>query len=378
MNNRIPINIGIVTFPLIKSGLVPLSNLIQVLYPFSKKIHVITGNEAYILANDKKPNVYFHFVSHSTGINNLTRITNFIYTQLKLSYKLAITRKRVGLWFFFLGEGGLLLPMLTAKMLRTKVILVSAASESGTSEAQSDPYARPLFLLEKANRRLADRIIVYSPSIINEWNLGKYRSKILIAHEHFLNFDKFKMRQQLNDRDNLIGYVGRFSGEKGTLNFVKAIPDILRERIEVNFLIGGDGQLRGEIERDLNEHNLNGKVKLTGWILHDNLPQYFNELKLLVIPSYTEGLPNIMIEAMACGTPVLATPVGAIPDVIKDGETGFIMEDNSPECIAKNIIRALNSEHLEKVSQDARVLVEKEFTLNKAIEMYGKILININ
>jgi glycosyltransferase involved in cell wall biosynthesis len=81
-----------------------------------------------------------------------------------------------------------------------------------------------------------------------------------------------------------------------------------------------------------------------------------------------------MLEAMACGTPVLATPVGAIPDVIKDGETGFIMEDNSPECIARNIIRALNHPNLEQIAQNARALVEKEFTFEKAVERYREIL----
>ena len=81
-----------------------------------------------------------------------------------------------------------------------------------------------------------------------------------------------------------------------------------------------------------------------------------------------------MLEAMACGTPVLATPVGAIPDVIKDEETGFIMKDNSPECIARNVIRALNHSNLEQVAQNARALVEKEFTFEKAVERYREIL----
>ena len=130
--------------------------------------------------------------------------------------------------------------------------------------------------------------------------------------------------------------------------------------------------MRPQVEECANK--LDGKVKFVGWISHDELPRYLNELKLLVLPSYTEGLPNIMLEAMACGTPVLATLVGAIPDIIKDGETGFIMENNSPECIAQNIIRALNHPNLERIAQNARALVEREFTFEKAVERYEKIV----
>jgi len=115
-------------------------------------------------------------------------------------------------------------------------------------------------------------------------------------------------------------------------------------------------------------------VQIVDWTPHKNLIDILNTLKLLVLPSYTEGLPNVILEAMACGTPVLATPVGAIPDIIKDGETGFIMEDNSPECIAKNIVRALNHPDLEKIAENGRRLVEQEFTFEKAVKRWKKIL----
>ena len=80
---------------------------------------------------------------------------------------------------------------------------------------------------------------------------------------------------------------------------------------------------------------------------------------------------------MGCGTPVLATPVGAIPDVIKDGVTGFIMENNSPECIAKNIMRILEYLDLDRIVKNARKLVVREFTYEAAVERYRKILESI-
>ena len=80
---------------------------------------------------------------------------------------------------------------------------------------------------------------------------------------------------------------------------------------------------------------------------------------------------------MACGTPVLATSVGSAPDLIKDGETGFIMKDNSPECIAENVTRALNYPDLDRIVKNARELVEREFAYDAAVERYRKILENV-
>ena len=372
MNQTKKGNIGILTFSISKAGCIPTSNLVDILDSLSNNLYLITGTDGYIFFKDDK-RIQTYGIKHERGTNAFTRILRYIYTQLKISYKLVKLTRNVDLWIFFIGGEGLVLPMLTAKLLRKKVVLAFAGSSVLTLKSANDNFFKPVEILSKINCMLSNRIILYSPNLIKEWNLEKYRNKISIAHKHFLDFDKFKMKKKFGERDNLVGYIGRLSEEKGTLNFVKAIPEISKEKDDLEFLIGGDGQLCDKIKRYLYENNLNDKVKLVGWIPHDKLPDYLNELKLVVVPSYTEGLPNVMLEAMACGTPVLATPVGAIPDMIMDGETGFIMENNSPECIAKNVIRALNHQNLDEIVKNARELMENEFTYDAAVERYRKI-----
>lgn len=366
---------GIVTIPICEAGLTPLSNLVDIVSSFSGRICLITGDAGYTFFKDNHK-VKLYGVGNRPKPNTFARIVNYIPTQLRMAYRLARASATTDSWIFFIGASASPLPMLTAKLLGKKVVSAYAASDTEIIEAQSKILSKPMKLLTKGSLTLSDRIILYSQNLIHEHGLGKYRNKISIAHKHFLDFDKFKLWNQLSERENLVGYIGRLSEEKATLNFVKAIPEMLKKQ-ESKFLIGGEGQLRDKVEEYLNRGNLNSRVKFVGWIPHDELPKYLNELKLLVLPSYTEGLPNIMLEAMACGTPVLARPVGAIPDVIKDSETGFIMEDNSPECIAKDIIRALNHTSLEQIARNAGSLVKREFTYEAAVEGYRNILIEI-
>jgi len=272
-----------------------------------------------------------------------------------------------------MGETSIL-PILTLKILRKKVILLLAGSIPNGLIQKTDPLRDLNVIFAKCGYFLSDYIMVYSQGLIEKWGLQDHVHKILVAHEHFLDLHAFNVASPLSNRPLLIGYIGRLSEEKGIPNFVQALPAILGDEQNLSVLIGGNGPLKEAIWASLQDAGLTKHIDFSGWIPHDELPKFLNQLRLLVLPSHTEGLPNIMLEAMACGTPVLATPVGTIPDIIIDGKTGFIMETNSPECIAENITRALKSPNLEQIAANGRKVVEENFTFEKTVENWKRVL----
>jgi len=300
----------------------------------------------------------------------IKRILKYATLQLKITSKLLSLRKKFQSVIFF-TEFPPLLPMITAKIFNNKVYwLLPSKNSLSSNGALCSLIAVP----SKVCYNLCNSIILYSTSLISYWNLESYRQKIRIAHEHFLNIETFTVTTPLAARPPLIGYIGRLSWEKGVQHLARALPAILSDRQDLRVLIGGDGALKETITAFLQEEGLTIRVDRPGWISHDDLPGYLNQLRLLILPSYTEGLPNIMLEAMACGTPVLAAKVGAIPDIITDGKTGFILENNSPECIMENVIRALNSPDLEEIAENGRRFVEENFTFESAVARWNGVL----
>jgi len=186
----------------------------------------------------------------------------------------------------------------------------------------------------------------------------------------YLDLNFFSVQTPIRNRVHKIAFIGRFSKEKGVIEFAKSLCCLPGKMVDV--LLVGDGELKEDVLEICNSSKQS--IRYIGWVKHEDISSLLNGIKLVVIPSYKEGLPNLLIEAMACGTPVLVAPAGAIPGVIKDEETGFIMENNSPECIAKNVIRAFNHPNIEKIAQNARALVEMEFSYEKAVQRWKEVM----
>ena len=377
------LNICVITRPITTVvGAALLSNFMDVLEPLSNELFVITGKFP------DRPNKRIHIIrikSDDKKEFTLIRAIQYAVKQLRISYNLIKISKDVDIVIFHIGTGIDVLPILTAKLLGKRTIKVATGSSSKVAEGDNREVfglGKLVFpfifkILERIIFTLSNKIIIHSEDLIDQFGLYMYKNKISSSGDLFVDIHLFYWKNDLQKRKNVIGYVGRLSPEKGIMNFVKAIPLVLKERDDLEFLVGGDGSLFDKIKHELKTNGSYDKVELTRWIPHDELPDYLNELKLLVIPSYTESGPLIALEAMSCGTPILATPVGLIPAIVKDKETGFIMGDNSPECIAENIIRALEHPDLEGIVENARRLVEGKFTYEDAVERYRKILDNL-
>lgn len=362
----------IVSFPISKAFLCPLSNLEKILNSSTDKSHLVVGTiEDMMPQLDMKSQIHIYYKRISQ--KSIVNVLRHIYTQLKISHKIYTLLDEVDVFIFFM-QGPLIPLILIPKIFGKKTLWMLPSYMKGISKYNKQYLNSLVLSLQDLSYVLADDLIIYSTKMIDEWDLSDYREKINISCEHFIDFNRFKPVNDLDERPNIVGYIGRFSHEKGILSFANAIPKIIEDRSDINFLICGDGVLSSDILMFLEQRDLMNKVQVKKWIPHELLPAYLNKLKLIVLPSQTEGLPNIMLEAMSCGTPVLATSVGAIPSFIKDGETGFIMEDNTPNCIAASVIRALEHPRLHYVSLRSQELVRCHFSFDAAVNRWRNIL----
>lgn len=365
--------ISIVTFPLGDSAYAPLLHLAEILRPHSERLYILSGGEAKkILEARGMSNVIT--IRHEVYLSPLKRAVSYAFTNLKFLAAIISLRKRVGLFVFFIGAESLFVPMLGAKLLGVKTVLMPAADSGRISTSRGDPLAKTLSVLTACNLFLADILVLYSENTIEGIPLGRYRHKVFIGHEHFVDLDKFGPKTRLESRARIVGFVGRLDREKGILNLIQAIPMVL-DKVAAEFVICGDGPLRKEIVDFLDARGYFPSVRVKGWVNHEALPSYFNEFRLLVFPSYTEGIGNVALEAMACGTPVLMTKVGALAEIATDGRELFFLDSNDPQYIAERITSILSdSSKLMQVSEAALEFVRKRFSYQSTSQIWDTLL----
>ena len=138
--------------------------------------------------------------------------------------------------------------------------------------------------------------------------------------------------------------VGRLAVIKGFDLLIQAIH-ALRNRLrkEVRCYIVGEGELRMTLEKEIRQRNLPKEVVMPGWVSPAQLPLWYAAADLLCLSSHNEGCPNVVLESLACGTPVVATDVGGVSELIHDGVTGRLVPHRSVEELSRCIAAALET-----------------------------------
>jgi glycosyltransferase involved in cell wall biosynthesis len=292
-----------------------------------------------------------------------------------------INNRKPDIFLFTTGTPYTLPLLLLVKILGKKtVIMCGGTAYSGCKAGlqKIGPKQKIIGILDKVCFNLTDFIAIETTGSGEFLDLTQYKKKLKILGSFiYIDSNIFNRTVALEDRSQFIGYVGALSIGKGILDLFKAQQILIKKRDDLSFVIVGDGDLYSFLQAEIQKNNLQNKIQLVKWVDQKGVAEYLNSIRLLVLPSYSEGLPGIILEAMACGTPVLASEVGAITDIITDGKTGFILKSNNPQSIAESIERALSSANFFEISDNSMRYVDDHFSFIQTKNRYAEVFQDI-
>jgi glycosyltransferase involved in cell wall biosynthesis len=166
--------------------------------------------------------------------------------------------------------------------------------------------------------------------------------------------------------------IGRLCEDKGQLLLVQAAQQLIQEGFRFRLVLVGDGTIRPEIEALIAAHHLQPYIEITGWASNVEVRRHLLNAWVMVLPSFAEGLPVAIMEALALGRPVISTTIAGIPELVKPGVCGWLTPPSSVEDLVSTMRQALQAspEHLEHLGRQGAACVAQQH--NVAIEA-GKL-----
>lgn len=181
---------------------------------------------------------------------------------------------------------------------------------------------------------------------------------------------------KINNNSFYVLFIGNLIKRKGFFDLLNAIPIIIKEAKNINFLFAGEfasSQDKDSVLKFIELNNLKENVQLLGLITGEKKVDFFMKGNVLILPSYREGQPIVILEAMSAGLPIIATDVGSIAETIIDGKNGFIVPIGEPKAIAEKILLLYKNKELRNsMSLLSREIFEKRFSENAFLDnMYN-------
>lgn len=376
---------GILSFVMPFAGAAPVKHaekLAACLAPNCQQLFVV-GDQRFTLDGPLGEKIRFKQVPTLHRLEDIRPVIwsallwglRLIWLLWRASWAVFQTRKQVDVIVCFLGVYYTPI-LLTGRLLGKKVI--SFEPSSGITHVKYKYRGRfgeksliwLLRSLRGTNRTLAHIIGIESMSEIEQGELEPWMSKVRVVNL-YVDTAFYRPVHPLDERPFQAGFIGRLEKVKGIEEFLAAAALLDGDRFSLHIV--GDGPLKATVEASLQHADMK-HVRFSGWADATRVVAHLNQMRLLVLPSAGEGLPNAILEAMACGTPVLASAVGGIADLIRHTENGYLLPDRSPETIALAIEQAMDHQDLPEVAQRAREYVVEHYSLEASTQRWRQVL----
>ena len=233
----------------------------------------------------------------------------------------------------------------------------------------------------------ADEVLSVSEDLKNHIvNLGISEDKVSVV-PNGVDIDRFKpagkeyARNMLNlpQDKKIVLFVGALKKIKGVDYLIEAAKSFLDTNISL-YMVGRDDGMKKSLEKRAHELKIDNHIKFTGPVNHEDIPLWLSASDILVLPSLSEGRPNVILEAFACEVPVVATNVGGIPELMINGETGYLVTAKNPMELSEKVNKLLEDRDLRiKMGKFGRMtIIQRGLTwethAKKTIKIYSKLL----
>ncbi len=355
--------------------------MIDCLAPICRHVAVVgdrridlRGRPEHIVRQGRIPTLHYLAAVRPQPWSALLWVLKLLWIVLRAAWAVVEARRRIDVVICF--QGTYYAPiLLCARLLGKKTISFEPGNDIVFAQKTyrgrgGRALVRGMELLRDLTRRLAHICAIESLCLVDQIQLWPHLGKLRLGNLH-VDTDRYRTTTPLNKRRPVVGFMGRLAAAKGVPALLDAAAALHGRGISIRLI--GDGPLRDEVAAAIRHPGLS-HVELLGWAGDDTVVARLNEFALMVLPTELEGMPNAVLEAMACGTPVLATAVGGIPDVITHGVTGFILPDRDPNTIAHAIVSALAHPDRAVIARRGQQLVTQRYSLAASAEKWRRIL----
>lgn len=341
----------------------------------TRKVHIICDPK---FTTERKNNIELHNIGavktyrRGTMLYFLTHLQYFIKVLLKA---IEVIKKNPSIKFIINVSGHFSLGLISVLISKicSRISLIRVTEDTGVS----------LFYrkIRSSGISLIDRIIYYLTSLSEKFAFI-FADKIILAGllenpERYQKFgyktvlipdvvEEFNCKIKSKLEKKTIVYACRLEWEKDPITFLKSVQELSRTRDDFEGIIVGNGSLETIMRKYVNANKLDAKVRFLKSLPHDQFIDFLSSAYVLVLTSWTEAMPNVVIEAFGCGVPVIAAKTRGPSYLIKEGVNGFLFDKSERSALTKHINKILDDEKLRdwmsnNCRRDFEELLKKDF-----------------